>query len=293
MADTHWTPYGGAIALRQLLTTIYPTLDIPAPRLSDGAATQEMDLASALQLPLEKQASKVAPLPRGVLDQLNRNSAAVRTIISHDSFYDRISSQVHAAFPNAMVFRGIKDARWMREHVAVADRLIVNLVERDLVRAITDGVLDWKANIPLAIIARNRQVAEQCGSFEAVAAIAADSPVDIRNKTGIAVAVREVEPRHLPCVRISLVARGPTTITVALPDGSGARIPEHLVKLRVEAGTQTVGLVLPRQASGAHIGLGVTGLGETATISKIEVGEVARPRLAIAEQDGGDGSLQH
>ncbi|HKP27338.1 MAG TPA: hypothetical protein VJV39_25945, partial [Dongiaceae bacterium] len=70
IADTHWTPYGGAIALRQLLTTIYPTLDVPAPRLSDGAATQEMDLASALQLPLEKQASAVAPLPRDVLDQL-------------------------------------------------------------------------------------------------------------------------------------------------------------------------------------------------------------------------------
>jgi hypothetical protein len=292
LADTHWTPYGGTIALRQLLTTIYPTLDIPAPRLTDGAATQEMDLASALQLPLEKQASEVAPLPRDVLDQLNRNSAAVRTIISHDSFYDRISSQVHAAFPNAMVFRGTKDAGWMRAQVAVADRVIVNLVERELVRSITDGALDWKANIPSAIIARNRQVAERCGSFAAVAAGVADSPVDIRNKTDMAVAVREVEPRRLPCVRISLVAHATTTVTVAVPDSSGALLPEQVVKVRVEAGTQTVALVLPRQASGAHIGLGVTGLGEAATLSRIEVGEVARPRLAIAGQDGSDGSLQ-
>ena len=217
----------------------------------------------------------------------------MRTIISHDSFYDRISTQVHAAFPNAVVFRGTKGADWMREQIAVADRLIVNLVERDLVRTITDGALDWKASIPSAIIARNRRLAEQCGSFEAVAAGGAGSPVDIRNKTGMAVAVREVEPGHLPCVRISLVAQAPATITVALPDaGSGALIAERLIKLRVEAGTQTVGLVLPRPAPGAHIGLGVTGLGETATISGIEVGEIVRPRLAIADRGGGAGALQ-
>jgi hypothetical protein len=144
-ADTHWTPYGGAIALRQLLTAIYPALEIPAPRLSDDAVTQKMDLANVLQLPLEKQSGAVAPLPPDVLDQLDRNSADVRTLITYDSFYDRISSQVLAAFPNAVVIRGAGDASWMRSQIATADRLIVNLVERGLVRAITDGTLDWRA----------------------------------------------------------------------------------------------------------------------------------------------------
>lgn len=293
MADTHWTPYGGAIALRQLLTTIYPTLDVPAPRLSDGAETQEMDLASALQLPLEKQAGEVEPLPQDVLDELKRNSAAVRTIISHDSFYDRISAQVRAAFPNAMIFRGTKDAGWMRAQIAVADRVIVNLVERDLVRAITDGALDWKASIPSAIIARNRLVAEQCGSFETVDGDAADSPVDVRNKAGMTVPVRRVEAAHLPCLRVSLVASAPATFTIALPDATGgALIAERLIKLRLAAGTQRVDLVLPRYASGGRIGVGISGLGETVTISGIEVGQIVRPRLAIAAQGGGDGSLQ-
>jgi hypothetical protein len=292
MADTHWTPYGGAIALRQLLTTIYPTLDIPPPRLSERPATEQMDLANTLQLSLEKQAGDVAPLPPQVLDQLDRKSAAMRTIISHDSFYARISSQVHAAFPHALVVRGTGPADWMREQIAVADRVIVNLVERDLVRTITDGALDWKATIPSAIIARNRQLAVQCGSFAAVAAAAAGSPVDLRNETGVIVPVRDIEPQQLPCVRMSLVTQAPATITVALPDGSGAFIPERLVKLRVDAGTHTVSLVLPPQASGTRIGLGITGLGETATLSGIEVGEIARPRLATAGQEGGDAPLQ-
>ena len=293
VTDTHWTPYGGAIALRQLLTTLYPTLDIPAPRLSDATETQEMDLASVLQLPLEKQAGEVAPLPQDVLDQLNRSSAAVRTLIAHDSFYDRIDGQVHAAFPNVTMIRGTKDAAWIQQQIAAADRLIVNLVERELVRAITDGALDWKESIPSGIIARNQQVAGQCGSFEAVDAGTADTPADIRDDIGLAIAVRGVERRHLPCLRISLVARAPTTVTVALPDAtSGARVAERLVKFRVEAGDRTFGLVLPRQATGSDIGLGVEGLGKTATISAIEVGEIMQPRLAISGQGEDAGALQ-
>src|SRR5688572_16774946 len=34
VTDTHWTQYGGAIALRQLLAALYPDAHIPAPRLS-------------------------------------------------------------------------------------------------------------------------------------------------------------------------------------------------------------------------------------------------------------------
>jgi hypothetical protein len=290
IADTHWTPYGGAIALRQLLTAIYPALEIPAPRLADGVVTQKMDLANVLQLPLEKQAGAVAPLPPMVLDQLNRNSADVRTLITYDSFYDRISSQVLAAFPNAVVIRGAGDAS-VRSQIASADRLIVNFVERGLVRAITDGALDWKASIPTAIIARNQRVAEQCGSFEAVGDI--ESPADIGEDIGVAIAVRAVDRQHLPCLRISLVASAPTTITVALPDAaSGAFPPEHLIKFRVQAGEQRVGLVLPHHVSGARIGLGVDDGGETAALSAIEVGEITRPRLAAIDQGGDTGVVQ-
>jgi hypothetical protein len=281
-ADTHWTPYGGAIALRQLLTAIYPALEVPAPRLSDGTVTQKMDLAGALQLPLEKQAGAVAPLPPEVLDQLNRNSADMRTLITHDSFYARISAQVLAAFPNAIVIRGTEDASWVRSQIAGADRLIVNFVERGLVRAITDGALDWKAIIPSAIIARNQQAAEQCGSFEAVDADAVESPADVDEDVGATIAVRAVDRRHLPCVRISLIASAPTTITIALPAAeSGAFPPEHLIKFRVQAGERRVALVLPHYVSGARIGLGIDDRG--APSSAVEVGEIIRPRLAVAD----------
>jgi hypothetical protein len=289
----HWTPYGGAIALRQLLRTIHPTLEIPAPRLSDGVVIQKMDLAGMLQLPLEKQANAIASLPPDVLDQLNRDSAAVRTLITYDSFYNRVSSQVHAAFPHAVVIRGTRDASWMRSQIATADRLIVNLVERGLLRAITDGILDWKASIPTAIIARSQRVAEQCDSFEAVDADTIESPADIDEDIRVTIAVRAVDRQHLPCLRISLHAGAPTTITVMLPDAaSGTFRPEHLIKFRVQAGEQRLALVLPHHVSGARVGLGVERHGETFTLSTLEVGNIKRPRLAVAGQEWDAGAIQ-
>ena len=46
--DTHWTPYGGAIAVRQLLAALYPDARIPAQRLSSATAIRKTDLARML-----------------------------------------------------------------------------------------------------------------------------------------------------------------------------------------------------------------------------------------------------
>src|SRR5688500_13279288 len=85
--DTHWTPYGGQIALWQLLAALYPDARIPALRLSDETATERTDLARMLLLSIEEHGPMAERLlardiafPDG-----DRPSDATRS--SHDSFY--------------------------------------------------------------------------------------------------------------------------------------------------------------------------------------------------------------
>jgi hypothetical protein len=270
--DTHWTPYGGAIALRQLIAAIYPDVDAPAPQLSGALITQKVDLASSLQWPVEEQVGEVATLPQAILDQLNRKSAGLRTVILHDSFYNRIAPQVREVFPNAIIVRGGKDSAWYVAEIGAADRLIVNIVERELVRAIRDGKLSWNAAIPAAVMARNVRLAEQCASFEAIG-----------GDVGGVIAIRSVAPRRLPCLRISLTARTSTIVEIALPDASsGAFEPGHAIRYQVSPGSQTIGLILPDYTAGSRVRL--ERLGKQAAISKIEIREIGRPANLSASE---------
>lgn len=272
VGDTHWTPYGGAIALRQLLAAVYPDVDIPAPQLSGALTTKRVDLASSLQWPVEEQAGEVAALPGAIRDQLNRKSAGLRTVILHDSFYNQIALQVREAFPNAVVTRGDKDSAWYISEIGAADRLIVNMVERGLVKAIREGKLSWGAAIPGAVMARSARLAEKCVSFEAIGGDA-----------GGVVAIRSVAPQHLRCLRISLNASAPAVLEIALPDASsGAFEPGHAIQYQISPGSQTIGVVLPDYAAGSRVRL--RHLDKQAAISSIEVGEIARPaRLSTGE----------
>ena len=276
--DTHWTPYGGAIALRQLLQAIYPGLDVPPPQSSGRTITKPMDLTSPLLWPVEDQADDVAPLPQEVRDELNRRSAHIRTFIAHDSFYDQIASQVREAFPNATIIRGGRDRDWVNAEIAAADRLIVNLVERDLVRAIRESRLSWDATIPWAIIARNRRAAEGCTSFQEVGA-STDPAGQAGPEPGREFAVRRVAKPLLPCLRISLAADAAGALEVALPNpASGAFEPGRAIKLVLPAGSQVIALVLPDSAAGSEIR--VIPLDGAAAITAIAVGEIEPPHPA-------------
>ncbi len=106
-ADTHWTPYGGAIAVRQLMAVTYPGMEIPPPQLSGATRTRKTDLAAALQWPVEEQAGEVAPLPQTILDELNRRSADVRTLIAmiHSMPRSRASFERHSRMRSSGVER--------------------------------------------------------------------------------------------------------------------------------------------------------------------------------------------
>ena len=278
--DTHWTPYGGAIALRQLLQAVYPDLAIPPPQPSDRTITKTMGLTSPLLWPVEDQADDVAPLPQELRDGLNRRSARIRTFIAHDSFYDWIASQVREAFPNAAIIRGGRDRDWVAAEIAAADRLIINMVERDLVRAIRDGRLSADGAIASAIVARNRRVAEGCTSFQSVGA-SADPAGQSGSALGQAIAVRRVAEPHVPCLRIALAAGAEAVLEIALSNpasnpASGTFEPGRAIQLFVPAGRHVVALVLPDSIAGSQIR--ITPLGGAATIAAIEVGEIEPPR---------------
>ncbi len=268
--DTHWTPYGGAIALRQLLHAVYPDLDIPPPQPSGRTITKRMDLTSPLLWPIDDQADHVALLPEALRDELSRRSARIRTFITHDSFYEQIASQVREAFPNATIVRGGRDRDWVDAEIAAADRLIINLVERDLARAIRESRLSWDATVPSAIMARNCRMAEGCTSFQ---------EVGVSEEPRQEFAVRHVAKPLLPCLRISLAASAADVLELALPNpASGAFEPGRAIKLVVPAGNQVIALILPVSAAGSQIRL--TPLDGVAAITSIAVGEIEPPRPA-------------
>ena len=62
VTDTHWTQYGGAVALRQLLAAVYPEARIPALRLSSATTMQTADLANMLLLSIEERGPRAEPL---------------------------------------------------------------------------------------------------------------------------------------------------------------------------------------------------------------------------------------
>lgn len=279
--DTHWTPYGGAIAIRQLLTAVYPGMEFPAPQLSGATKAQRMDLAVALLWPAEEPADEVAPLPRTVLDQLDRRSGHVRTLITHDSFFTRIESQIREAFPNAILVRGAPRSPSFTSEIARADRLIVNMVERGFVKAIQEGALSWEAPIASTIMMRNVKLAADCGSFEAVHRNA-DSTDQERGGAGEALVVPAMAPERLPCLRLSLAASESTTIEIDVPVAkTGAFEPGRAFTYRIGPDSQTIGFVLPDYVAGSKIRVRT---GEAASLSAVEIGTIERPRLASSLQ---------
>ena len=280
--DTHWTHYGGVIALRQLLAAIYPDLKVPEPRFSGAVITRPTDLTNSLQWPVEEQAGEVAALPEDVLAQLKLRDAGVRTIITHDSFYAQIAAQIRAAFPSAVIVRGHSDRAWYVSEIGAADRLIVNMVERGLIKGIRDGILSWDAAIPTAVLARSARLAEDCSSFEEVNGDAGVAILlDPANGAGT-VAIRKVAPQRLPCLRISVAASKPVFLDIALPDpANGAFEAGRAIRYRISPGSQTIGVVLPSYVAGLQIRVERPAM--PVTISKIEIGEIDRPANPASE----------
>ena len=260
--DTHWTRYGGAIALRQLLAALYPDARIPPVRWSGVTAARETDLAAMLLLPTEEQGPVADPLPARDL-ALPGDRAAIETLILHDSFYATIEPEIRDAFPDPVTMAIFNQTKRVRADGLSADRVIINLVERKFL--LDRDLLTWDEDVPIAILNRNMQRAQDCGAFKtAGAATDAEKP---RN-----VAIRTVVSGHLPCLRLSVaVKKKRADLEIALPDPeTGVFETGRTLEHRIKRGTQTIAFVLPAYVAGASIEVSAG----DATISAIEVGEI-------------------
>ena len=284
--DTHWTPYGGTVALRQLLAAIFPGAVVPEARPVGTERATRTDLGRMLLLDIEYDIAATDLSPERDLRPLNRDPAGFRTVIAHDSFYAKIWPQLAAIFPDAVnVSLGNNGERAASEMMS-ADRFIINLVERSFVHHIDRGVVTWDAPMMVAIVERNRQRAQSCTGFDPIQSTeiasdgeaAADAPA---GDPGERIDIPRVAPDRLPCLRLSLTATRPGVLEIALPNpATGAFEPGRAFNYRIAPGSQTLGFVLPAYAAGTGVRLGMTGPGKKATLSAIEIGEIERPRLA-------------
>jgi hypothetical protein len=262
--DTHWTQYGGAIALRQLLAALYPDAHIPVPRLSARFATKNADLGRMLLLSIEEQGPTAEPLLARDINLPDDGRPAIQTLIIHDSFYGGIARQIRDAFPDPVVLRPFSLGDRLRAEGLSADRLIINAIERKFV-TLEGDVLAWDSDISIAIVRRNILRAQECGAFGST-----DAPV--RGDQTTDVAIRAVAAGHLPCLRLSVTAEQRVTLQIALPDPkTGSFEPGRTLEYRIVPGSRTIAFVLPSYAAGSNVRVS---LDDDAAVSAIEVGEI-------------------
>jgi hypothetical protein len=262
--DTHWTPYGGSLALRQLLAALYPDAHIPPPRWSGATVGRRTDLAKMLLLPIEEQGPVAEPLLVQAL-ALPRDRKPIETLILHDSFYLVIKPQILDVFPDPVTTLIFDQSGRIRASGLSADRLIINTVER---RFLLDrDLMTWDEDFPIAIAERNMRRAEDCGAFD-TAHTPTGGAAPVRRNVGI----RAVAPGHLPCLRLAVTAKKAVDLEIALPDPeTGVFEPGRTLQYRVEPGARTIAFVLPGYTAGSDVQVSL----KDAALSAVEVGEVA------------------
>lgn len=282
--DTHWTPYGAALALRQLLERTFPDAPIPPALLSGATVSHDADLPRLLLLRLDDQLATLDPASEAELAALNKDPAGYRTVIVRDSFYEVIEDRLQAIFPNGRVLTFNFDRAVFGAEIARADRLIVNVVERSLISRVTRGELIWSAPLAIEIAKRNMARAGACGGVTKIATDEraggglADGTSASDNDAGFAIAFPAGSPGRLPCLRLTLVARKAGVLTIALPDpDSGAFEAGHELKYPVAPNEQVVSLVLPDYVAGRRIRLYLEAGKHPVEIPAIEIGEIGRP----------------
>jgi hypothetical protein len=259
--DTHWTPYAGALAFRQLLEAIYPDRNLEAapPLRVRGLSSRPTDMGNVMLLLHGPERFKEVD---DRIAELVRDEA--KTTIVHDSFYPSVlGSQIAQVFPNN--FQIEFDSQGNATAVMTADRLVINTVERFLLSRIRSGQLSQSGAITLGILARNSQAAAGCVFHPA------DNP-DPSN----AIPVPELSPMSAPCVRIKLKDWQQGNLEIFLPKKMESAEPFEPGRSVVCApsGSDTVSLVLPDYVQGRAIKIAVP---EGSSLQSIELGE--RPRL--------------
>jgi hypothetical protein len=289
--DTHWTPYGAALALRQLLERAFPDTPVPPALLSGATVSHDADLPRMLLLRLDDQLAALDQTREADLAALNKDPGGYRTVIVRDSFYEVIEPQLRAIFPNGRVLTFNSDDTVFAAEIAKADRLIINVVERTLLARVRNGELASDAPLAIAIVRRNMERAGACTGMTKIAAealsaatLVEDAPADDGN-AGMTIAIPTGSPGRLPCLRLTLVAQKSGTLTIALPDpNSHAFESGHEFKYQITPAEPVVSFVLPDYVAGGRIRLEVEARKHPIELKMIETGDVGRPDSLSASE---------
>ncbi len=276
--DTHWTPYGGAVALRQLYAAVFkPTRKLPWPTPAMRRLEQRTDLAHGmLLLDFRESFAPLEPAFAKALAAANTDLQPRRTAILHDSFLARINDLVHQTFKNPHMLHLERDAKTVAKVLPRVQRLIVNSVERALVRRANRGVLARTSAFYRGVLRKNMETAAGCTDFVSVPLDAPEATAAARVEALYHVAVEAgalvptggdprvrlrvpvpSTPGSLPCLRIegASVSGLPAHLEIFLPNKrQEGPLFEAGRSVHLEIGKQaTATLVLPAYVAGREI----------------------------------------
>lgn len=263
--DSHWTVYGGEIALRHLLSVIHPEATLPRPKVIGVAATpRKIDMMAMLMIPTE--------VPRQMVDEagdalraLNRDPSGLRTTLIHDSFYGQLVKRLTMVYPDLQTAHFARRKDRLGDATRNADRLIINLAERILLSEIERGVLTADAGIATALVDRNLARAAGCDGFSA--------PVEGGSPAASTIAIPAVGPGHLPCLRIAVRTSLPASLELTLPQpAGGAPVPGRSIRRALTAGQTVTSFVLPAYTAGAFVDLRLVGAESGGRIETLAIG---------------------
>jgi hypothetical protein len=254
--DTHWTPFGAALALRQVIGAVgqRQSLVLPPPLPTGRTLARPTDMANEMLLlpgaedydeidsTIENRLSQTADIPRR------------QTVVLHDSFYYVLRPSLSANFPGARFFHLEQDATEYRPLLASAERIIVNSAERGFLSRVSGGTLSWSGPLGQAILDRSAKVAGGCTDLRTI------DPVGPLGGALIPVAIGDAAMR--PCLRVDIEAAQSADLVIRLPTASQsmADVPTGgTIRKSIAAGRQTVMLALPDGVRGKKIWVGPAG----------------------------------
>lgn len=264
--DTHWSPLGAANAFRQLLRSWRPAGMVNSAILKvDGKSARDTDMANNMLLlggqeEIEGVDDRIADLAQ---DTSN-------VVVLHDSFYRIIAKQLQETFPNYvdLSFPYKKDE--LGRNIAMADRLIVNSVERSFFNRLNSRkggqALHSAGPLGQAVLARNATASKQCRDFGAL-----DEP---SSDTGITIPIPIGSAEMTSCLRIQLKDWNRDGVKLFLPDRGHAESPSHHSVTFMPAGSNTLTMVLPQRVKGRSVRLEVP---EGVEIVSVALGERLQP----------------
>jgi hypothetical protein len=262
--DTHWTPYGAAIAMRQMLSAVFSQnpAKLPLPRLSGTRASARTDLRNKMLLRTELESyEEIDGFVEVALPLGGPAGGMPKVVVLADSFYDRFGRFLMKLIKGSEMYY-FEEKDIYPAAIAKTETLVVNTIERAFPhRALTKG-LTWDSPLGQALLSRNSQAAESCGDYQHYPA---ESPVlglfniashnDGWHATGldpqIVVPIPARDDNQHTCLRIVVDVRAVSMLELFLPHSRPVGYPfsaGRSILRGLVPGHQTIAFVLPDAA---------------------------------------------